>query len=453
MQTLNIDAPSKINQGNVILEGVDKKLDELRKLSSGGKQWIADLQTSERERTGISSLKVGYNKIFGYYLEITKAHGDKVPEDYIRKQTLVNSERYITPALKEYEEKILSADEKIYNIESEIFKALCQYIINSARLLQSNAFILNRLDVLTTFARVSVSNNYIRPKLVNRAIIKVNEGRHPVVEQLLPATERFVSNNLDMDTKTNQIHLITGPNMAGKSTYLRQIGLIVYMAHLGCFVSASSAEIGICDKLFTRVGASDNLAGGESTFLVEMNEAANILNNATEKSLILLDEIGRGTATYDGLSLAWAITEYIHDNKSLAARTLFATHYHELTHLETDLDRLENYHIAVKEFKNKIIFLREILSGPGDKSYGINVAEMAGLPQNVIERASEILNSHIQDQFDNDKNNNISNDDQLSVFSDQDSQIRKELEELDVLNLSPLEAIRILDQLKKKHGL
>ena len=452
-QTLSLDAPSKINQGNVILEGVDKKLDELRKLSSGGKQWIADLQTSERERTGISSLKVGYNKVFGYYLEITKAHGDKVPEDYIRKQTLVNSERYITPALKEYEEKILSADEKIYNIESEIFKALCQYIINSARLLQSNAFILNRLDVLTTFAKVSVSNNYIRPKLVNRTIIKVNQGRHPVVEQLLPATERFVSNNLDMDTKTNQIHLITGPNMAGKSTYLRQIGLIVYMAHLGCFVSASSAEIGICDKLFTRVGASDNLAGGESTFLVEMNEAANILNNATEKSLILLDEIGRGTATYDGLSLAWAITEYIHDNKSLAARTLFATHYHELTHLETDLDRLENYHIAVKEFKNKIIFLREILSGPGDKSYGINVAEMAGLPQNVIERASEILNSHIQDQFDNGKNNNISNDDQLSVFSDQDSQIRKELEELDVLNLSPLEAIRILDQLKKKHGL
>ena len=453
VQTLNLDAPSKINQGNVILEGVDKKLDELRKLSSGGKQWIADLQTSERERTGISSLKVGYNKVFGYYLEITKAHGDKIPDDYIRKQTLVNSERYITPALKEYEEKILSADEKIYNIESEIFKVLCQYIINSARLLQSNAFILNRLDVLTTFAKVSISNNYIRPKLVNRTIIKVNQGRHPVVEQLLPATERFVANNLDMDTKTNQIHLITGPNMAGKSTYLRQIGLIVYMAHLGCFVSASSAEIGICDKLFTRVGASDNLAGGESTFLVEMNEAANILNNATEKSLILLDEIGRGTATYDGLSLAWAITEYIHDNKFLAARTLFATHYHELTHLETDLDRLENYHIAVKEFQNKIIFLREILSGPGDKSYGINVAEMAGLPHTVIARASEILISLMQDQFNNGKNNNISNDDQLSVFSVQDSQIRKELEELDVLNLSPLEAIRILDQLKKKYGL
>ena len=280
--TLHPDASSKISQGNVILQNVNKKLDELRKLSSGGKQWIADLQTSERERTGISSLKVGYNKVFGYYLEITKAHGDKIPEDYIRKQTLVNSERYITPELKDYEEKILSADEKIYDLESEIFKSLCKYIIDFARLLQTNANALNRLDVLITFARVSVSNDYVRPKLVNKTILKIDVGRHPVVEKLLPATERFIANDLDMDTKKNQIHLITGPNMAGKSTYLRQIGLIVYMAHLGCFVSATSAEIGICDKLFTRVGASDNLAGGESTFLVEMNEAANILNNATE---------------------------------------------------------------------------------------------------------------------------------------------------------------------------
>ena len=256
-----------------------------------------------------------------------------------------------------------------------------------------------------------------------------------------------------MDTKKNQIHLITGPNMAGKSTYLRQIGLIVYMAHLGCFVSAKSAEIGICDKLFTRVGASDNLAGGESTFLVEMNEAANILNNASENSLILLDEIGRGTATYDGLSLAWSITEYIHENKSVAARTLFATHYHELTNLDSNLERLENYHIAVKEFGNKIIFLREILHGPGDKSYGINVAQMAGLPKKIISRATEILNSYIQDQFEHNNANKISKNDQLSVFSDQDSQIRKELEEIDVLNLSPLEAIRKLDELKRKYGL
>ena len=453
LATLQPDASSKISQGNVILQGVNKKLDELRELSSGGKQWIADLQTSERERTGISSLKVGYNKVFGYYLEITKAHGDKIPEDYIRKQTLVNSERYITPELKDYEEKILSADEKIYDLESEIFKSLCKYIIDSARLLQTNANTLNRLDVLITFARVSVSNDYVRPKLVNKTILKIDVGRHPVVEKLLPATERFIANDLDMDTKKNQIHLITGPNMAGKSTYLRQIGLIVYMAHLGCFVSATSAEIGICDKLFTRVGASDNLAGGESTFLVEMNEAANILNNATENSLILLDEIGRGTATYDGLSLAWSITEYIHENKSVSARTLFATHYHELTNLDSNLDRLENYHIAVKEFENKIIFLREILHGPGDKSYGINVAQMAGLPEKVISRASEILNSYIQDELNQNSTNILSKNDQLSVFSEQDSQIRKEIEELDVLNLSPLEAIRKLDELKKKYGL
>ena len=451
--TLHPDASSKISQGNVILQNVNKKLDELRKLSSGGKQWIADLQTSERERTGISSLKVGYNKVFGYYLEITKAHGDKIPEDYIRKQTLVNSERYITPELKDYEEKILSADEKIYDLESEIFKSLCKYIIDFARLLQTNANALNRLDVLITFARVSVSNDYVRPKLVNKTILKIDVGRHPVVEKLLPATERFIANDLDMDTKKNQIHLITGPNMAGKSPYLRQIGLIVYMAHLGCFVSATSAEIGICDKLFTRVGASDNLAGGESTFLVEMNEAANILNNATENSLILLDEFGRGTATYDGLSLAWSITEYIHENKSVSARTLFATHYHELTNLDSNLDRLENYHIAVKEFENKIIFLREILHGPGDKSYGINVAQMAGLPEKVISRATEILNSYIQDELNQNSTNILSKNDQLSVFSEQDSQIRKEIEELDVLNLSPLEAIRKLDELKKKYGL
>ena len=304
-----------------------------------------------------------------------------------------------------------------------------------------------------TFARVSFSNDYVRPKFIDKTILKVDEGRHPVVEQLLPATERFIANSLNMDTQKNQIHLITGPNMAGKSTYLRQIGLIVYMAHLGCFVSATSAEIGICDKLFTRVGASDNLAGGESTFLVEMNEAANILNNATENSLILLDEIGRGTATYDGLSLAWSITEYIHDNKLVAARTLFATHYHELTNLDSTLERLENYHIAVKEFGNKIIFLREILHGPGDKSYGINVAQMAGLPKKIISRATEILNSYIQDQFEHNSANKISKNDQLSVFSDQNSQIRKELEELDVLNLSPLEAIRKLDELKRKYGL
>ena len=389
-ETLNPDAPSQVKHGNVVLDGIDPELDELRKLSIGGKEWIANLQKSERERTGIPSLKIGYNKVFGYYLEITRVHSEKVPEEYIRKQTLVNAERYITPELKEYEEKILSAEEKIESIESRIFHELCQYILSLAGVLQENAAVLSRLDVLSNFAWVSISNKYTRPIFTKAGTIKIKAGRHPVVEQLLPATERFIPNDLSMNTEKSQIHLITGPNMAGKSTYLRQVGLIVLMAQIGCFVPAESAEIGIVDKLFTRVGASDNLAGGESTFLVEMNEAANILNNATEKSLILLDEIGRGTATYDGLSLAWAITEYLHQKKEVAARTLFATHYHELTDLENTLERLENHHIAVKEFGDKIVFLRQIMPGPGDKSYGIYVAQMAGLPNQVTSRAKEI---------------------------------------------------------------
>ncbi len=453
IKILDSDAPSKISQGNVILKGVNKELDELRLLSTGGKKWIADLQTSERKRTGISSLKVGYNKVFGYYLEVTKVHSDKIPDDYIRKQTLVSSERYITPALKDYEERILSADEKINVLESSIFNDLCRYIINSARLLQLNALALSKLDVLLTFGELSKSNKYCRPKLTDKKNINIKDGRHPVVEQLIPSTERFIPNNLDMDIKKNQIHLITGPNMAGKSTYLRQIGLIVYMSHLGCFVPANSAEIGVVDKLFTRVGASDNLAGGESTFLVEMNEAANILNNATDKSLILLDEIGRGTATYDGLSLAYAITEYIHNEKSLRARTLFATHYHELTNLEENLQRLENHHIGVKEHGDKIIFLRQILPGPGDKSYGIHVAKMAGLPKQVIKRASVLLNSYLDTESPNQEHTHVLSVDQLSVFAEQDIELKNELKEIDLLSLTPLEVISRLDELKKKYDL
>ena len=453
IKTLDSDAPSKINQGNVILKGVNKELDELRLLSTGGKKWIADLQTSERKRTGISSLKVGYNKVFGYYLEVTKVHSDKIPDDYIRKQTLVSSERYITPALKDYEERILTADEKINVLESSIFNDLCRYIINSARLLQLNALALSKLDVLLTFGELSKSNKYCRPKLTDKKNINIKDGRHPVVEQLIPSTERFIPNNLDMDIKKNQIHLITGPNMAGKSTYLRQIGLIVYMSHLGCFVPANSAEIGVVDKLFTRVGASDNLAGGESTFLVEMNEAANILNNATDKSLILLDEIGRGTATYDGLSLAYAITEYIHNEKSLRARTLFATHYHELTNLEENLQRLENHHIGVKEHGDKIIFLRQILPGPGDKSYGIHVAKMAGLPKQVIMRASVLLNSYLDTESADQEHTHVLSVDQLSVFAEQDIELKNELKEIDLLSLTPLEVISRLDELKKKYDL
>ena len=452
-ETLNPDAPSQVKHGNVVLDGIDPELDELRKLSIGGKEWIANLQKSERERTGIPSLKIGYNKVFGYYLEITRVHSEKVPEEYIRKQTLVNAERYITPELKEYEEKILSAEEKIESIESRIFHELCQYILSQAGVLQENAAVLSRLDVLSNFAWVSISNKYTRPIFTKAGTIKIKAGRHPVVEQLLPATERFIPNDLSMNTEKSQIHLITGPNMAGKSTYLRQVGLIVLMAQIGCFVPAESAEIGIVDKLFTRVGASDNLAGGESTFLVEMNEAANILNNATEKSLILLDEIGRGTATYDGLSLAWAITEYLHQKKEVAARTLFATHYHELTDLENTLERLENHHIAVKEFGDKIVFLRQIMPGPGDKSYGIYVAQMAGLPNQVISRAKEILNFHLTNHPTDEQGKNTFVENQISMFAEQESELKKDLSNLDLMQISPLEAIKKLDELKKKYDL
>ena len=452
-ETLNPDAPSQVKHGNVVLDGIDPELDELRKLSIGGKEWIANLQKSERERTGIPSLKIGYNKVFGYYLEITRVHSEKVPEEYIRKQTLVNAERYITPELKEYEEKILSAEEKIESIESRIFHELCQYILSQAGILQENAAVLSRLDVLSNFAWVSISNKYTRPIFTKAGTIKIKAGRHPVVEQLLPATERFIPNDLSMNTEKSQIHLITGPNMAGKSTYLRQVGLIVLMAQIGCFVPAESAEIGIVDKLFTRVGASDNLAGGESTFLVEMNEAANILNNATEKSLILLDEIGRGTATYDGLSLAWAITEYLHQKKEVAARTLFATHYHELTDLENTLERLENHHIAVKEFGDKIVFLRQIMPGPGDKSYGIYVAQMAGLPNQVISRAKEILNFHLTNHPTDKKGKNTFVENQIPMFAEQESELKKDLSNLDLMQISPLEAIKKLDELKKKYDL
>jgi len=452
-ETLNPDAPSQVKHGNVVLDGIDPELDELRKLSIGGKEWIANLQKSERERTGIPSLKIGYNKVFGYYLEITRVHSEKVPEEYIRKQTLVNAERYITPELKEYEEKILSAEEKIESIESRIFHELCQYILSQAGILQENAAVLSRLDVLSNFAWVSISNKYTRPIFTKAGTIKIKAGRHPVVEQLLPATERFIPNDLSMNTEKSQIHLITGPNMAGKSTYLRQVGLIVLMAQIGCFVPAESAEIGIVDKLFTRVGASDNLAGGESTFLVEMNEAANILNNATEKSLILLDEIGRGTATYDGLSLAWAITEYLHQKKEVAARTLFATHYHELTDLDNTLERLENHHIAVKEFGDKIVFLRQIMPGPGDKSYGIYVAQMAGLPNQVISRAKEILNFHLTNHPTDEQGKNTFVENQISMFAEQESELKKDLSNLDLMQISPLEAIKKLDELKKKYDL
>ncbi|NOZ03691.1 MAG: DNA mismatch repair protein MutS [FCB group bacterium] len=448
------DAPAQMKPGQIIADGIDEELDELRQLAFGGKQWIAELQNTERTRTGIPSLKIGYNKVFGYYIEVTKTHQEKVPEEYIRKQTLVNSERYITPELKKYEEKILSAESRIEEIEIRIFDELCRTILQSADIIQMNARVFNRLDLLSALALVALNNHYVRPRLVQEPVLVIEGGRHPVVEKLLPPTERFIPNDLKMDTRTSQIHLITGPNMAGKSTYLRQVGLLVLMAQIGSFVPARKATVGIVDKLFTRVGASDNLAGGESTFLVEMNEAANILNNATSRSLILLDEIGRGTATYDGLALAWSITEYLHNTPNVAARTLFATHYHELTELENTLERLENHHAAVREFGDKIVFLRKILPGAGDKSYGIHVARMAGLPNTVLHRATEILNYHLdqnQDSMGTKPLPETSN--QLSIFEQQESKLKAALKNLDVENMTPMQALQALDEMKREHGL
>ena len=447
----NDEVPAQIKQGNVFRKGINKKLDDLRRLMEGGKEWIDELEKNERNRTGANRLKIGFNKVFGYYLEISKSQQNNIPDEYIRKQTLVNSERYITAELKEYEEKVLSAEEHILAIEIELFSICCSKILEKVELIQTNAIILNRLDVLLTFAHLAIQNRYIKPRLSDSPYLKITDSRHPVVEQLLPSSERFISNSIDLNTTTNQIHLITGPNMAGKSTYLRQIGLIVLMAQIGSFVPAKEAEIGIVDHLFTRVGASDNLAGGESTFLVEMIEASNIVHNATPKSLILLDEIGRGTATFDGLSLAWSITEYLHNNESVAARTLFATHYHELTKLDKTLERLENYHASVKESEDEIIFLKKILPGPGNKSYGIHVAKMAGLPQIILDRANEILLHHLKNSKEKGNYLPKRNNDQISIFKENDMSYLKDLKDIDVNKLTPLEALKILDDLKKKY--
>ena len=447
----NDEVPAQIKQGNVFRKGINKKLDDLRRLMEGGKEWIDELEKNERNRTGANRLKIGFNKVFGYYIEISKSQQNNIPDEYIRKQTLVNSERYITAELKEYEEKVLSAEEHILSIEIELYSICCSKILEKVELIQTNAIILNRLDVLLTFAHLAIQNRYIKPRLSDSPYLKITDSRHPVVEQLLPSSERFISNSIDLNTTTNQIHLITGPNMAGKSTYLRQIGLIVLMAQIGSFVPAKEAEIGIVDHLFTRVGASDNLAGGESTFLVEMIEASNIVHNATPKSLILLDEIGRGTATFDGLSLAWSITEYLHNNESVAARTLFATHYHELTKLDKTLERLENYHASVKESEDEIIFLKKILPGPGNKSYGIHVAKMAGLPQIILDRANEILLHHIKNSKEKGNYLPKRNNDQISIFKENDMSYLKDLKDIDINKLTPLEALKILDDLKKKY--
>ena len=451
--TLNEDVPSAIKKGNIIKEGIDKELDDLRHILHNGKKWIDDFQNSERENLGISSLKVGFNKVFGYYIEVTKTHQHKVPNNYIRKQTLVNSERYITEDLKIYEEKVLSAEGRIYHIENKIFQDLINLIIKQIQKIQHNAEIINVIDVLSSFSYLALSKKYTRPSFSKNGKLEIINGRHPVIESLLPPTEKFIPNDLSMDIQNSQIHLITGPNMAGKSTYLRQTGIIVLLAQIGCFVPADSALIGIVDKLFTRVGASDNLAGGESTFLVEMNEAANIINNATSRSLILFDEVGRGTATFDGLSIAWAIVEYLHNTNNISARTLFATHYHELSVLEDQLLRLKNYHIAVKEHNDKIIFLRKIIEGSGDKSYGIQVARMAGLPISIVNRAKEVLKQKFENNnqifetlIDSNIINDVNEDNDIKLFID-------ELKELNTDEITPIEALRILNDIKAKYNI
>lgn len=449
------DPPATVSDGGVIKDGYNSELDELRRISRSGKEFIASLQQRERERTGIPSLKIDYNSVFGYYIEVTKAHLDKIPPDYIRKQTLVNAERFITPELKEYEEKIFTAEEKISALEAELFNELREKITEYIDAIQKNAQLIAMLDCFVSLAEVAVENNYTCPIVDESDVIEIKDGRHPVVEKILPPGERFVPNSVYLDNSENQILIITGPNMSGKSVFLRQVGLIVLLAQIGSFVPASYARIGIVDRIFTRVGAEDNIAGGESTFLVEMHEMANILNNATPKSLVLLDEVGRGTSTFDGISIAWAITEYIHEK--IGAKTIFATHYHELNELAEIFPRIKNFKADVREVGDKVIFLHKIVPGYADHSYGIEVAKMAGLPKEVTERAKEILaNLEQKELTPNIKaKKRISKEAlkerfQISLFELNDSKLRDEILKLDLDNMTPVQALMKLHELRGK---
>ncbi|MBI5806961.1 MAG: DNA mismatch repair protein MutS [Ignavibacteriales bacterium] len=456
-KSIKDDPPNSLAEGGVIKNGYNKELDELREISSNAKNWIAELQKTERERTKISSLKVSYNKVFGYYIEISNANKDKIPENYIRKQTLVNSERYITPELKEYEDKILNAHENILNLEFKIYEEVRNEIIKEVEALQENAKLIAMLDCYQSFAECAVEYNYCKPELNESDKIEIIDGRHPVVERILPPSEKFTPNNCLLSSSEDQIIILTGPNMAGKSVYLRQIGLIVLLAQIGSFVPATKASIGLVDRIFTRVGASDNISAGESTFLVEMQEAANILNNATNKSLILLDEIGRGTSTFDGISIAWAITEYIHDNPNLKAKTLFATHYHELNEMADIFPRIKNYKVEVREYGDKVIFLHKVNPGTADHSYGIQVAQMAGLPLFVTNRAKEILANLESKELTPYEIKKVKlaklkqkDDLQISLFEMKDDSLRQEISNLPINELTPIEALNKLNELKKK---
>ena len=452
------DPPTLLHKGGYIRKGVDKELDELRQIAYSGKDYLMQIQQRESERTGIPSLKVAFNNVFGYYIEVRNTHKDKVPADWLRKQTLVNAERYITAELKEYEEKILGAEEKIISLENRIYSSLVESLLEYIPAIQTNANIIARADCLLSFANAAQENKYIRPEINDSEIIDIKSGRHPVIEKQLPAGEPFIANDLYLDSETQQIIIITGPNMAGKSALLRQIALITLMAQIGSFVPADSAKIGLVDKIFTRVGASDNISLGESTFMVEMNEAANILNNLSDRSLVLFDELGRGTSTYDGISIAWAIVEYIHENPKARAKTLFATHYHELNEMEKSFKRIKNYNVAVKEIDNKVIFLRKLMPGGSEHSFGIHVAKMAGVPQSITNRADailaqmessnrkEMIKKPIQDFVEKREGY------QLSFFQLDDpilSQVRDEIINLDINNLTPIEALNKLNEIKK----
>jgi DNA mismatch repair protein MutS len=453
---LKEDAPMLVHQGGVIKDGVDSELDEYRGLANTGKDFLVKIQQREVQNTGISSLKISYNKVFGYYLEVTHAHRDKVPQEWIRKQTLVNAERYITPELKEYEEKILHAEDRMQGIEQRYFVALVQEAAQYVTQIQQNARVLGTLDSLLSFAQVALTNGYSRPKISDTETLEIKDGRHPVIEKQLPPGENYVPNDIYLDHDSQQIMIITGPNMAGKSALLRQTALIVLMAQMGSFVPSSFARIGIIDKVFTRVGASDNLSKGESTFMVEMTETASILNNLSDRSLVLMDEIGRGTSTYDGISIAWSIVEFLHNHPTFKAKTLFATHYHELNQLSGDFPRVKNFNVSVKEVGNKVIFMRKLKEGGSEHSFGIHVAQMAGMPNPVVLRAAEIMGHLEKDKELKEKKEHFKsipkNNFQLSLFEmdPKFTEAKQLLDQIDINAISPIEALLKLHEIKKK---
>ena len=466
---------NQIQKGGVIADGVDIELDDLRNVALHGKDRIAEIQQSESQRTGIPSLRVSYNNVFGYYIEVRNTHKDKVPAEWVRKQTLANAERYITAELKEYEEKVLGAEERILAIEARLWEELLAYLAGSLARLQRNASVVARLDCLCSFARIAAERGYVRPEIADDKVIDIRDGRHPVIEMMMPVGEQYVPNDVYLDDQSQQIMMITGPNMSGKSALLRQTALVVLMAQMGSFVPAQSAHIGIVDKIFTRVGASDNISQGESTFMVEMLESASILNNITDRSLVLLDEIGRGTSTYDGISIAWSMVEYLHNHPRAHAKTLFATHYHELNQMEESLPRVKNYNVSVKEVGRTILFLRKLQRGGTDNSFGIHVARLAGMPSKVVERAEEILSvlvaSHADDSLAVEKSAGAKGKAmpkvkpaqtapqmgiQLSMFQLDDPvlvQIRDQIRDLNINTLTPLEALNTLNEIKKITGL